>query len=199
MKDSGFANLIERVRTGDEDAVRELVRTYEPEVRASIRKRLTRAPRLRRAFDSEDVWQSAVAEFFRRAAAGEFDLQSPESLAKLLSTIARNKFNNRAKAERAEKRDYQRATPLDSGKMQALADAGPTPSQELSAKELLAKFRNHLSPFECFLAEERKLDRTWEAIAEDVRGTATPEALRKRLNRVIDRVMRELGMKKEQA
>ena len=52
--DAQFTSLIQRVRAGDEQAVQELVRDYEPFIRRSIRIRL-RDPRLRRVFDSTDI------------------------------------------------------------------------------------------------------------------------------------------------
>ena len=68
-----FTDLIQRVRAGDEKAATELVRRYEPAIRVAVRVRLT-DPGLRRFLDSMDICQSVLANFFVRAAAGQFDL-----------------------------------------------------------------------------------------------------------------------------
>jgi RNA polymerase sigma-70 factor (ECF subfamily) len=48
-------------------------------------------PRLRRVLDTVDVCQSVLGGFVR-AAAGQFDLEQPEQLVKLLTTMARNRI-----------------------------------------------------------------------------------------------------------
>ena len=80
------AAFIARIRAGDEQAAAELVRRFEPEIRLEVR------TWLRRVFDSMDVCQSVLTNFFLRVAAGDFDLERPERLAALLAGIARNKL-----------------------------------------------------------------------------------------------------------
>ena len=67
-----------------------------------------------------------------------------------------------------------------------------SPSQEVSARELLQQFRNHLTPDEKQLAELRVLGYEWSEIAAQLGGS--PEALRKRLARAVQRVARQLGL-----
>src|ERR1043166_5920283 len=86
---SSFADLIRRVRTGDADAATEIVREYEPAIRRSLRLRLD--PRLRRTADSMDICQAVLCSFFVRAASGQYELETPEQLLKLLATMARHK------------------------------------------------------------------------------------------------------------
>src|SRR5437868_13055213 len=107
-EDVSFTDLVRRVRGGDGAAAAELVRRYEPALRAAIRVRLT-DPHLRRVLDSTDVCQSVLANFFVRAAAGQFDLDRPEQLLGLLATMARNKVTNLALRERAARRGGGRA------------------------------------------------------------------------------------------
>src|SRR6516164_3751579 len=94
-EDAGFAELIRRVRARDADAAAEVVRRYEPEIRRAVRVRLT-DPGLRRVLDSMDICQSVLGNFFVRAAAGQFDLDRPEQLIKLLARMARNRLTNEA-------------------------------------------------------------------------------------------------------
>jgi hypothetical protein len=66
---TSFAELLRRVRSGDQEAATALVRQFEPEIRRVVRLRLT-DPRMRRVIDSADICQSVLANFFVRAAAG---------------------------------------------------------------------------------------------------------------------------------
>jgi DNA-directed RNA polymerase specialized sigma24 family protein len=91
---SAFEDLIRRVRAGDEAAAAELVRRYETLVRRTVRLRL-RDPRLQRLLDSVDICQSVLASFFARAALGQFELNTPQDLCRLLTAMA-CKFPRRA-------------------------------------------------------------------------------------------------------
>ncbi len=102
-----FQVLIERVRAGDAEAAAELVRRYEPMVRRAARVRLV-DPRLGRVLDSMDICQSVMARFFVRAALGQYELNSPDQLLKLLATMARNKLANQAHGQRAARRGAAR-------------------------------------------------------------------------------------------
>jgi RNA polymerase sigma-70 factor (ECF subfamily) len=186
--ETAFAELIRRVRAGDEQAASELVRRYEPAIRVAVRVRLT-DPALRRFLDSMDICQSVLANFFVRAANGQFELDQPEHLMKLLVTMARNKVTNHALKQQAARRDQRR---LQKGELDesALADAGPTPSQFVANQELLQEFRKRLSEDERRLADQRAQGRSWAEIAAD--SGANPDAIRMQLARAVDRVSREL-------
>src|SRR3954469_24678427 len=104
---SEFQDLIRRVRAGDDAAATELVRIYEPAIRRAARVRLGDS-RLRRLFDSMDICQSVLASFFVRAAMGQYELDQPDQLLKLLTRMATNKLANQAHHHRARCRDYRR-------------------------------------------------------------------------------------------
>jgi RNA polymerase sigma-70 factor (ECF subfamily) len=185
-----FQELIARVRSGDGDAAAELVRRYEPAIRRVVRLRLTDT-RLRRAFDSMDVCQSVLASFFVRAALGQYDLANPDQLLKLLAQMARHKVTGQARRERAGRRDVARLVD-DSGAAQNVVGAEASPSRMVAGRELLDEFRNRLSPEEKELADLRADGREWADIGQE-RGES-PEALRKRLARALDRVAQQLGL-----
>jgi RNA polymerase sigma-70 factor (ECF subfamily) len=188
--DDLFADLIRRVRAGDEDAAAELVRRYEPSIRRVVRVYL-RDPRLRRVLDSTDICQSVLATFFVRANLGQYELDTPESLLKLLATIARNKVTNEAHQQQADRRDYRRDRVL--GDRDALLRAPRSdPGEQVAARELLTKVRDRLSEDERQLADERGRGDSWAEIAAAHGGTA--ESLRKKLARALDRVLRSLGL-----
>jgi RNA polymerase sigma-70 factor (ECF subfamily) len=188
MSEESFADVIARVRRGDEQAASDLVRRYEPEIRREVRF-LLRDPFLRRTFDSMDVCQSVLGSFFLRAALGEYDLQRPEDLIRLLISMTRNKVVDATRRQRAQRRDHRRSTSLDAVD---LAAQTPSPSQVVEGRELLAAFRDRLSGEERQLAELRAAGREWADVAHELGGTA--EARRKQLTRAISRVSRELGL-----
>jgi DNA-directed RNA polymerase specialized sigma24 family protein len=70
--------------------------------------------------------------------------------------------------------------------------AGSSPSQQAATKELLQEFRKRLSDEERQLVESRALGRNWAEIAAERGGT--PEALRKKLARAVNRISAELGL-----
>jgi RNA polymerase sigma-70 factor (ECF subfamily) len=179
-----FGELIRRVRARDEQAAVELVRRYEPAIRVAVRVRLS-DPSLRRVLDSMDVCQSVLANFFVRAALGQFELDKPDQLLKLLVTMARNKLTNQALHQRAARRDHRR---LEKGGPDAseLVAPGPSPSQALANRELLQAVHSRLSEDERQLADQRALGRSWAEIAAQVGGN--PDALRIRFTRAMNRV-----------
>jgi len=190
MADPSFRDLVRRLRVGDEEAAAELLRRFEPALRRTVRVRF-RDPQLRRVLDSADICQSVFRNFFVRVAAGQFDLDQPDQLLRLLATMARNKIANQAEALRAQRRDCRRVEEggLNDGQ---LAAPGSTPSQQAAARELLQETHRRLSAEERRLLELRQQGRAWTDIAAELGGS--PEALRKQLARAIDRVGRELGL-----
>jgi DNA-directed RNA polymerase specialized sigma24 family protein len=185
-----FVELVRLVRAGDEAASTELVRRYEPAIRIAVHCRLT-DPGLRRLLDSIDICQSVLGNFFVRATAGEFELDKPEQLIRLLITMARNRLTDHALRQQAARRDYRRTDPVPAGNAE-LADNGPSPSEVVAGKELLRAFRGNLSEEELRLADQRAAGRPWAEIAAEV--GASPDALRVQLARAVDRVAKELRL-----
>ena len=185
-----FLDLVRRVRAGDQDASAELVRRYEPAIRVAVHVRLS-DPGLRRLFDSMDICQSVLGNFFVRAKAGEFDLEGPDQLLKLLVTMARNRFTDHALRNQAARRDHRRNEPATTATAN-LMDPGPSASELVAGQELLEAFRTKLTPAERTLADLRAEGRPWAEIAAEVGGN--PDALRVQLGRAVDRVTRELQL-----
>jgi len=189
-EDGAFDELIRRVRIGDEAAAVELVRTYEPIVRRFVRVRLA-GSRLRRVFDSMDVCQEVLGSFFVRVALGQYDLDAPQKLLNLLVTMAKNKVAMKARRRQPEQVNSPDGLPqrLDE---EALPAAGPSPSQEATLRELFQRIREELSEDERRLADLRAEGRPWVEIAAELGDS--PEALRMRLARAIDRVGRRFHL-----
>lgn len=184
-----FPELICRVRAGDSQAAAELVQLYEPEIRRAVRVRL-RDVRLRRVFDSMDVCQSVLVNFFARAALGQFDIERPEQVLKLLVTMAHNRLNDQVRKHHARRRDNRRQEAGDA--LLGLADSASSPSHIAAGKELMERMRSELSDEERYLADQRALGRDWADIAAEHGGS--PDSLRMKLQRAMDRVIRQLGL-----
>lgn len=187
--DASFDELIQRVGVGDDQAAAQLVRDFEPIVRRVLRARL-RSADSRREFESMDICQSVMANFFVRAAAGQFDLKEPDDLIKLLLTMTRNKVAEKMRGQHRQRRDSRRTV----GAVDDLPIAGhdPSPSQVIAGKDLLHVVRQRLSEEDRQLVELRGQGLSWEEIAASLGGTAG--ARRNQLTRALDRVAAELKL-----
>jgi RNA polymerase sigma-70 factor (ECF subfamily) len=188
-----FEQLIRRVRAGDQAAAAELVRTYEPAIRRAVRYRLADA-HLGNVLDSMDICQSVLGSFFVRAASGQYELEQPEQLLKLLVTMARNKLVAQGRRQFAQRRDQRRVELAGDGERN-IAAAQATPSRALAARELLDEVHRRLSPDERQLVDWRNEGLEWTDIA--LRAATTPEAARKKLARALDRIAVQLGLEED--
>jgi RNA polymerase sigma-70 factor (ECF subfamily) len=186
---NSFLELIGRVRAGDQEGAAELVRRYAPAVRRVIRMQL-RDRRLRRILDTMDVCQSVLASFFIRAAAGQYDLNQPDQLLRLLVVMARNKLASRARHSYVLRREKLPAQGFDNPASWAATEPGP--GEHAAGRDLLQEVLKRLTAEERQLADRRARFQEWSQIAAEVGGT--PDALRKKLSRALDRVSRQLGL-----
>jgi RNA polymerase sigma-70 factor (ECF subfamily) len=188
-----FEELIRRVRAGDQEAAAELVRRYEPAIRRAVRYRLADA-RLGNLFESMDICQSVLKSFFARAASGQFSLETPEQVLKLLTTMARNKLASQARKQHSLRRDMRRVSSIAEGESRLVAP-GDSPSMAMVVLDIQQEVRRRLAPDEWQLLDLKNQGHDWATIAAQVGGNA--ESLRKKLARAIDRVVDELGLDDE--
>jgi RNA polymerase sigma-70 factor (ECF subfamily) len=116
--DDSFADLIHRLRQGDEDAARRIYDAFVRRLMGLARNRLTQ--QILRREDPEDIAQSAIASFFRRDRVKPFDLRSKEDLWSLLAVITLRKCGHRVEYYLAGCRNVHLEVPP------------PTPSDESS-------------------------------------------------------------------
>src|SRR5262245_47620046 len=84
-----FADLLARVRGGDDAATAELVRRYERTVLRSVRSRLSQA--MRGALDSMDVMQSVHRSLLTGVKNERFQLTTPQQLIGLAVVMVQRK------------------------------------------------------------------------------------------------------------
>ena len=194
MSDREFSELLLRIRAGDADAAYELVTRYEPVIRAAVRIRLS-DPSLRKHFDSQDICQSVLASFFFRAAAGQYELDDPNQLVALLTTMTQRKLAMHTRWQYRQRRDSKRTTSLDDATF-IIRDRDAGPSRQLAGQELLQRAYDLMESDVRAIACMRLDGAEWTEIAVIFGGTA--EAIRKRYQRGIDRVARwRLGQRCE--
>jgi RNA polymerase sigma factor (sigma-70 family) len=182
-----FADFLSRVRAGDDEAARELVRQYEPLIRREVRM-LIGDDRLNRAFDSMDVSQSVLASFFKRAEAGNYQIERFEQLAKLLVAMARNKLVSRVRSERRLIRDARRLS-AEPEVLEQVVDSSPSPSEQLARHEELELFKSALSDEERAIYELRTDGLSWAEVAARLGGTG--HARRMQFSRGLERLERQ--------
>jgi len=189
MHMSKFKDLVNAVRRGDEQATETLLRQFEAELRIVARVQLS-SPGLRRVFDSMDIYQSVITQFYFRVASGQFDIETPQQLKSLLIQMLKNKVVDKVRHVQADIRDARRVeqTPVDDFE---LLEKSSSASSIASRKELLALIHSRLSAHEQWLVEQRLNGATWEDIGKDCGRSA--DAVRKQHARAISRVASEIG------
>jgi len=186
--DSGFIKLIRLVESGSEEAATDLITRYGPSLRRIARIRL-HGSEIRRILDSQDIYQSVMAIFFQRIQTGRFELETPEDLIRLVSTMIRNRVTDKIRRHHAQRRDLRRNLSVEDESI-AVVDMEDSPSVLVSREELIMRFREVLTEQERLLLDERARGYTWQELAE--RLSATPDQLRKQLSRALEKVARQL-------
>jgi RNA polymerase sigma-70 factor (ECF subfamily) len=85
-----IAALLAQIRQGDENALAQLVRHYEPELRIAAHVRL--GPALRPYLDSMDLVQSVHRSLIGGLRQNKFDFSSPDKLLALAVTLVQRKI-----------------------------------------------------------------------------------------------------------
>jgi RNA polymerase sigma-70 factor (ECF subfamily) len=134
--DGDFAELMERVRGGSEEAVRELLDRYGHHILRVVRRRLHQ--RMRARFDSLDFVQDVWASFFA-GLERQWAFDDPHALVAFLADLAYKKVVDKFRGHvEAHKREIFRERSFDSatsGQESKLVARQPTPSQLIVAKE----------------------------------------------------------------
>jgi hypothetical protein len=92
------------------------------------------------------ISQSVLASFFLRVSTGQYELEEPAQLVKLLVGMTRNKVAFQARKQRALGRDHRRVEALDPANCDVAA-ADPSPSQVMAHQACKHQVNNGL--FRC--------------------------------------------------
>jgi RNA polymerase sigma-70 factor (ECF subfamily) len=151
LNNSSFADLLARVRAGDQAAAALVVEEYARRLAALARRNLD--PRILRKEDPEDVLQSVFKSFFRRVVQGQFRLGSRDELWALLVRLTHHKCGHRADYHRAARRDIRREVqvPLpvgSSGVEEDVPGRDPTPAEAAMLMETINGLLGALKPYQ---------------------------------------------------
>ncbi len=132
MSADPLQGLLDRLSSGDEEAIADVFRAYEPYLRKVVRRQLP--ANLRAKFDSLDVVQSAWADVlggFRRAG---WRFADADHLRAFLVRVTRNRFIDRCRQHRDAVEREQYFSEADPGTLPA--STLPRPSQVAQADDL---------------------------------------------------------------
>lgn len=173
MNDTDFGALLARARAGDDQAVRDLLLSFEADVRLMVRVRLPKA--LRGQFDSmdfvQDVWQSV----FGHLGESSDDFESSGHFRGYLAGVVRNKvLEEFRRRTRTQKYDVGREEPLyvyRNGRAQprAVAAQDPTPSEQMQADDRFRQLVSGRPAIEFRMVELRRQGLTFLEIAAELK------------------------------
>jgi RNA polymerase sigma-70 factor (ECF subfamily) len=158
--------LVERWRTGDQDAARLLFDRYVDRLAALARARI--GQRLAARVDPEDIVQSVFRTFFGRLREGQYSIADQDDLCKLLMRITVHKTLRQVEFQFAARRDPGHETPQGDDSQQRLMDLlshTPSPEATVTFLDELEHFLNELRPQEREILEMRFQGLDNEAVA----------------------------------
>lgn len=143
--------LVERWRTGDQDAARQLFNRYVDRLSAIARHRI--GHRLTARLDPDDVVQSVFRTFFGRVRDGQYSIEEPDDICKLLTKITVNKTLRQIEFQQAACRNPGHETRQgDNAQERIMELLAGDPSPEATV--------NFIDEFQNFLNALRRDDRT---------------------------------------
>lgn len=176
-----FDDLLARARAGDNAALADLARRYEPQVRAVARARL--GPALRPYVDSIDLVQSVHRSLMLGLRQDKFVFAGPEQLIALALTIVRRKAARQwQKARRQVRADSGDAEANLPALLLGLQDDAPDPGQAVAARDAVERLCAELNESDRELLELSALGYATAEIGR-IKGQ-NADVLRVRLSRL---------------
>lgn len=137
-----FTTVIDGLRSGDDQAARQLVRRFTGQLIVLARRRLDAA--LTYKVDPEDLVQSVYKSFFKRLDSGQCEFDTWDSVWGFLALITVRKCLDRAEYHRAACRCLGRERPLTSAAMWSALAREPTPPQAAMLVEMVEQLMTGL-------------------------------------------------------
>lgn len=161
-----FAELMERVLEGSQDAAWKLLEDYGPHVHRYVRRGLNQ--QLRSKFDSLDFAQVVWASIFREPERLR-KLKTPDDLMAYLNAMARNKMvgevRRRLVSQKYDISHDQEFNELDEVQVEARVRHDPTPSAIAVAHERWRQLVDNQPPLVRRIVEMRFMGATFSEIA----------------------------------
>jgi RNA polymerase sigma-70 factor (ECF subfamily) len=180
-----FADLMQRVERGDQQAAWELLEAYGSHLQRYVRRSLSRE--LRARFDSIDFVQVVWASFFREPEKMR-RITTPAELMAYLAALARNKVVTEVRREvHTQKRDLRREIRLDAvhdTQQHELASRDPTPSAVAMFRERWNRLVEGQAPHVRRIVELRFAGATYTEIAQELQ--IHERTARKAIERLVD-------------
>jgi RNA polymerase sigma factor (sigma-70 family) len=185
-----FAVLVEKVRGGDEDAARDLFERYHKVLIRTVKMRLDNTI-LQAQVDVADIVQTVFKSLFVRLRLKEeqYDLADEKNLINLILRMAHNKLTAKQRRHHARPDARRTGEEFDS---QIEGTGDRSPSEILSAKELLEEALKRMTEEERQILHLRDQKVEWVGIAARLGGTA--EGRRKQWERARARIAEELQL-----
>ncbi len=162
-----FPRLMERVKAGSEDAVRELLELYGDHILRAVRRRLNRE--MRKQFDSQDFVQAVCVSFFRRRETIT-RFKTPDELMAFLGTVAGNKVINECRRLLTTKKynvNREHETGNEGGELdRSLTAKGATPSEIVATREQIDRLVEGQPSYYKRILQLRADGETFHEIAE---------------------------------
>jgi RNA polymerase sigma-70 factor (ECF subfamily) len=183
-----FAELMRRLRAGDDAVATEVFNRFACQILDLARKQLRES--MRRKIDPEDVLQSVMRSFFIRQREGQFDIQNWDNLWGILLVMTLRKCGQKVRYFQADRRDIRREIHLGPDSVHSdllgLEARDPTPSEAVILIELLGSLMQSLTPTDRHILTLHLQGYTAAEIAETV-GRAM-----RTVRRVLDRIRHKL-------
>jgi RNA polymerase sigma-70 factor (ECF subfamily) len=190
-RDGGFAELMARLRAGDDAAETLVFRRY-------VGRLITLAARqfdawMRDRADAENIVLSAYRSFFLRHARGEYDLADWEELWSLLAVITLRKCTKRRRHLRAARRDAGRERPASEAEELAglIPDRNPTPEEAVMLSEMVEQLFGATEAGDRPIVEQLLMGYTAEEVA--ARCKCSVRTVGRVRQRARQRLLRQLG------
>jgi RNA polymerase sigma-70 factor (ECF subfamily) len=187
--DPEIAAVIERAIGGDEEAREELLRHFEPSVRAAVRRHI--GEELRQVVDTDDVVQSTFVAAI--ADIGELSFRGEAAFRGWLLTIARHRVQMAGRHHRAQRRDVRRRQRLATALPVEAAATGPLEKAERHDEaDRVRRAVERLAANDREIIELRSFQgRPFDEIASEL-GLAGESSARRRFQRALERLAIEM-------
>lgn len=187
MADETFQSLLQQAQAGDQDALKRLIERYESKIRIVVRSRL--GPLLRPYLDSVDVIQSVHRSMMSGLAQGKFDIESPQNLVALATTMVRAKIARQWRRHKRQIRDC-------SSEADRPKTGSGDPLDQLIYNDELQRLQDELPEVDCQVIQLRS---EGLSTAEAARKLGLPaNVVRVRLSRIRKKLLeKEVDFEKE--